>query len=217
MRSDRDIEEDVTRELGWAPDIDAKDVAVKVTDGLVTLTGFVRSYLERNTAEFAVKRVVGVAGIANDIEVRLAAHNAATDPEIAREALAAIKHALPLLCERIRVLVNQGRITLEGELEWHFQREAAERAICSLKGVVAVRNLICIKPCVGPAEIKHRIEDAFRRSAAVDADRITVDADGGEVVLRGRVRSWLERDEAQRTAWSAPGVYFVRNEITVGA
>jgi osmotically-inducible protein OsmY len=215
MRPDQDIQKDVINELQWAPDVNDKDIAVNVRDAVVTLTGFVRNYLERNTAEFAVKRVFGVRGIANDIEVRLPSHDAIPDPVIAREALAAIRQELPLLWEQLQVLVHQGHITLEGEVEWDFQRNAAERAVHGLKGVTAISNLIRIQPQVAPTDIKGQIEEAFRRHGAVDVNHISVDANGGEVVLRGRVDSLFEREEAQRTAWSAPGVARVRNEILI--
>ncbi len=217
MRSDTEIATNVASELRWAPDVDEKDIATKATDGVVTLTGFVRSYRDKYRAESAAKRVAGVKGIANDIEVRLAAIDARPDPEIAREAVAALQRELPAAADRIKVLVHQGRVTLEGELEWYYQRDAAESAVLPLRGVMAISNLIGIKPRVAAIEVKHRIEDAFRRSAAVDASHISVDALGGQITLRGKVRSWFEREEAQRTAWSAPGVTEVRNEILVGS
>jgi osmotically-inducible protein OsmY len=215
MRGDQDIQKDVVDELQWAPDVNDQDIAVKVTDGVVSLTGFVRNYLERNTAEFAAKRVLGVRAIANDIEVSLPSQDALPDPAIARDALAAIRRELPLFCEQLRVLVHQGHITLEGEVEWDFQRNAIERAVRGLKGVTAISNIIRIKPRIAPTDIKRRIEEAFHRSGAVDANHISVDANGGEVILRGKVRSWSEREEAQRMAWSAPGVAVVRNEILI--
>ena len=216
MRSDAEIATNVASELRWAPDVDEQDIAVKVTDGVVTLTGFAPSYREKYRAESAAKRVAGVRGLANDIEVRLVPADARTDPEIAREAVAALRRELPAASDHIKVLVHQGRVTLEGAMEWYFQRDAAESAVLPLRGVVAVSNLIGIKPRIAANEVKRRIEDAFRRSAAVDASHISVDAIGGLITLHGKVRSWLEREEAQRTAWSAPGVTAVRNEIAVG-
>jgi osmotically-inducible protein OsmY len=215
MKADGDIKRDVEAELHWSPDIDETDIAVKVNGGVVALTGFVRSYHEMYQAEAAVKRVAGVAGVANDIQVRLPSGNVMADPEIAREAVTAIKLELPFSHESIKVLVHDGQVTLEGILEWQYQKERAEIAVRRLKGIRGVTNLITIKPRVSTSDIKRKIEDAFRRSAEVDANHISIDARGSEVTLRGNVRSWAERDQAQRTAWSAPGVTQVKNDITV--
>jgi osmotically-inducible protein OsmY len=215
MRTDTDIKRNVEAELRWCPQIDETDIASKVGNGVVTLTGFVRNYYEKYQAENAVKRVAGVTGIANDIEVRLPASEALTDPEMAREAVSAIKIALPVVSENLKVLVHQGQVSLEGAVEWYYQKERAENALVSVRGIKSITNLITVKPRVAPTEIKHKIEEAFRRSAEVDAHRVSVEAHDSEVTLRGNVRSWAERDEAQYTAWSAPGVTRVKNEITV--
>lgn len=214
MRSDIEIKKDVEAELKWSPDVDETDIAVKVKTGEVTLSGYARNYFEKYQAETAVKRVKGVAAVANDIEVRSFAE-APTDPEIARAAVAALKFELPSIWENLQTVVQKGRITLEGTVEWHYQRERAESAVRRLEGVVSVFNSIRVEPKIAPQDIKHRIEDAFRRIAQVDAGRITVDAHGSDVTLRGEVRSWAERDQAQQTAWSAPGVAKVINELTV--
>jgi osmotically-inducible protein OsmY len=215
MKSDTEIKRDVEAELRWDPEIDETDIAVKANEAVVALTGFVHSYAQKYRAEATAKRVAGVAGVANDIAVRLSSGDALTDPEVARAAVAALQAALPLSWHEIKPLVHDGRVALEGEVEWHYQREKAERAVRELRGVVSVRNSIRIKPRIEASEIKHKIEDAFRRSAEVDAQHITVEAQGAEVTLRGEVRSWAERDQAQRTAWSAPGVMQVRNELQV--
>jgi osmotically-inducible protein OsmY len=217
MRSDADIKRDVEDELRWDPDIDSTDIGVAVKSGVVTLTGFVRSYAHKFAAERAAKRVAGVVGVANDLEVRLPAADERPDPEIAREAVANLKIWLPNSWENLKAIVKNGWVTLEGEVEWNYQREYAERAVRWIKGVKGVSNLVRLKPRdqPRPEEIKQKIEEAFRRSALVDANRVTVETHGGEVVLKGAVRSWAEREEAERAAWLAPGVTRVDNRIAV--
>lgn len=215
MRNDGDIKRDVEEELRFDPDIDATDIAVAVKSGVVTLTGFARSYSDKFEAERATKRVAGVMGLANDIEVRLPSSNRKPDPEIAREAVTALKSQLPVSSERIKVIAKDGWVTLEGEVEWNSQRDLAESSVRRVGGVKGIQNLIQLKPRVAPSEVKRKIEEAFRRSAEVDASRVTVEANGGEVILRGTVKSWAERVEAERSAWAASGVTKVDNRITV--
>jgi osmotically-inducible protein OsmY len=170
------------------PNIDPTDIAVAVKNGVVTLTGFVRSYGQKYEAEKAAKRVAGVVGLANDLEVRLPGVDERPDPDIARDAVAAIKSQLPA-SEQIKVTVNNGWVTLEGEVEWHYQQQSAEKSVRRLKGVKGVSNLIQLKPSVSPAEVKRKIEEAFRRSAEIDAHRVTVEASNGTITLKGAVRS----------------------------
>jgi osmotically-inducible protein OsmY len=217
MKSDADIKRDVEAELRWDPDIDATDVGVAVKDGVVTLTGFVRSYMQKWQAERDAKRVMGVSGVANDIEVRIPASSQRPDPDIARDAVAALKQDLPYSSEHMKVVVKDGWVTLEGTAEWNYQRTRAEDAVRRVRGIKGVSNLIVLKPSVAPSEIKSKIEEAFRRSAEVDASHISVEAHGGEVILRGTVRSWAERQEAEHAAWRAPGVTKVDNRITLSA
>jgi osmotically-inducible protein OsmY len=215
MKADHEIELIVMDELQWDPDLDATDIAVSVKNGVVTLAGFVKNYADKYEAESAAKRVAGVRGVANDIEVRMPNVDERPDPEIARDAVAAIKSQLPVSSENIKVIVKDGWVTLEGIVEWQFQRNTAETAVRRIKGIRGVSSLIQLKPRVQPSEIKRKIQDAFERSAEVDANHITVEANGGEVVLKGTVRSWVERQEAERAAWAAPGVTKVEDRIVV--
>ena len=216
MRSDIDIKRDVEAELRWDPDIALADIGVAVKEGVVTLAGFVRSYGQKWQAERDAKRVSGVHGLANDLEVRLPAIDERADPEIARDAVTAIKTQLPYWGEHVTVVVDHGWVTLEGEVEWNYQKERAEQATRRIKGVRGVSNVIHVQPRVQPSDVKRQIEEALKRSAELDANHIIVEANGSEVVLRGKVRSWAERQEAERAAWRAPGVTKVDNRITIG-
>ena len=215
MKTDNDLKRDVEQELAWDPGIDATDIAVNVKNGVVTLTGYTRSYIEKMQAERDAKRVSGVIAVANDIEVRLPAIDQRPDPEIARDAVATLKTDLPFSHQNIKATVNNGWITLDGEVEWNYQRERAESAVRRVKGVKGVTNRITLKPSVAASEIQRKIEEALRRSAEIDAHNITVEANGSQVTLRGTVRSWAERQEAERAAYAAPGVTRVENRITV--
>jgi osmotically-inducible protein OsmY len=215
MRTDEEIKRDVEDELRWDPDLDAEDIAVAAKDGVVTLTGFVHSYSDKLQAEEDAKRVSGVVAVANDIEVRLPSADVRTDPEIAREIVAELKMYLPFSYEQIKAIVKNGWVTLEGEAKWNYQRERAESAVRRVKGVVGVSNLIKLKPSVEASDLKSKIEAAFKRNAEIDAKRIQVRTTDGEVILEGTVRSWMERQEAERVAWSAPGVKRVEDRIVI--
>jgi osmotically-inducible protein OsmY len=213
--NDSELQQDVIRELQWEPSVDAAHVGVAVRDGIVTLTGYVSSYAEKYAAENAAKRLHGVRAVANELEVRLPGSRERTDVDIARDAVASLTRNVLVPHDRIKVTVSNGWVTLEGEVEWNFEKNAAENAVRYIPGVKGVSNLIKVKPRVEPEDLKKKIEEAFKRTAELDAKNIQVEVDGGKVILRGKVRSWAEREAAAREAWSGPGVWAVENLITV--
>ena len=213
--ADGTLQQDVLQELKWDPSIDATNIGVVVKDGVVTLTGYVNSFADKWAAEKAAKRVYGVQAVVSRIEVKLPGSSERTDEDIAHDAVAALRNNVSVPDDKIKVSVSDGWVTLEGEVDWQYQKSVAEDAVRYLRGVKGVVNLITVKPVASPTELKQRIEQAFKRSAEIDARRVSVDVDGGKVTLRGTVRSWAERDEAERQAWAAPGVWSVENEIRV--
>jgi len=214
-RLDSAVREDLVREFEWDPQITSTDIGVSVKDGVVTLSGFVPSYMEKDAAEGAAKRVRGVRGVANELQVKLSSIR--TDAEIARDVVQGLTNHIFLPADKIKVTVRNGWVTLEGTLDWQFQRNLAENSAKKLSGVIGLTNNIVLKPRVSTTDVKAKIEEALRRNAQIDAGHVTVEADGTTVRLSGTVRSWAEREEAEDAAWSAPGVTYVDNLIYIAS
>jgi len=215
MKNDSDLQRDVFDELRWEPAVHSTNIGVTVKDGVVTLAGVVDSYPEKWAAERAAKRVSGVKALAQELEVKLSGSVQQTDADIAEAAENAMKWDVLVPQDRIKVTVEKGFLTLEGQVDWQMERAAAERAVLNLAGVKGVDNEITVKPKVAPTDVKAKIEAALKRNAMLDAQQIQVEADGGKVTLRGSVSSWAERDEAESAAWAAPGVTEVKDLIAV--
>jgi osmotically-inducible protein OsmY len=215
--TDLEIKKAVESELNFEPSINAAEIGVAVKDGTVTLSGHTQSYWEKIASERAAERVNGVKAVVNEIEVRLPISSERTDEDIARAAVNALEWSVLVPGNRVKVKVSKGWVTLEGTVDWQFQRSAAEKAVRKLIGVQGVSNLITIKPQVSKTAVKAEIENALKRSAELDAEKIKVDTEGDKVILRGTVHSWYEREEAERAAWRAPGVRIVEDDIAVAA
>lgn len=213
--NDKLLRQDVLDELEYEPSIDAADIGVSVEDGIVTLSGHVKTYAEKATAEETVLRVKGVKGIAQKIEVRPAGAHKTADDEIAKRAANTLSWNSILPDNQIKVKVQNGWITLTGEVEWQYQKAAAENSVKGLNGVYGVHNDIKLKPHASVPDIKKRIEDALKRTAELEAKAIRVDVVGDNVMLEGKVNAWAERTAAERAAWSAPGVRSVQDRLVV--
>ena len=215
--SDLELKKAVESELTYEPSINAAEIGVAVKDGIVTLSGHVPSYWEKIAAERAAERVAGVKAVVNDLEVKLPSSSERTDEDIARAAVNALEWSVLVPPNRIKVKISKGWVTLEGNVDWQFQKSAAEKAVRKLIGVKGVSNLVTVKPRVSSIEVKSEIENALKRSAEVDAEQIRVEAEGDKVILKGTVHSWFEREEAEKAAWRAPGVREVEDDLVVAA
>ena len=215
-KSDTEIKNDVLSELKYEPSVKISDIGVLVKDGTVTLNGFATSYGEKYDAVKVTKRVAGVRAIADDIEVKFPESMKRNDGDIATAAANNIEWlSWTLPGKTVQVTVREGWITLEGQVEWWYQKDAAENTVRYLSGVKGVSNQITIKPKLSATKVEDAIEAAFKRSALVDAEKIEVETSGNKVTLTGKVRNYGERDEAERVAWAAPGVYSVDNKLKV--
>jgi osmotically-inducible protein OsmY len=203
-------------ELVWDPSVDAANIGVSVDSGIVALNGTVKSLSQKWASERIAQRVAGVKAVTDELVVKLPSDSERSDTDIARAAVNALDWSESVPRNRVTIVVEHGRITLQGEVHFQYQRIAAEHAVRRLVGVKGVSNLISVKPLnVSPVDVKNKIERALQRAAAVDAKKISVEAANGKVMLNGNVRSWAERDEAERAAWAAPGVFKVENYIQV--
>ncbi len=215
MKTDSQLQHDVMAELAWEPSVDHADIGVSVNDGVVTLSGYVKSFPEKMAAEKATRRVAGVRAIAEEIKVRLPADRKTADHEIAKRIIDMFAWNVAVPDEALTVKVERGWVTLTGTVDWRFQSDEARKMAGRVTGVLGVTNLIEVKKLPVPADIKDRITQAFKRQASLDANSVTVVAEGGTVRLGGKVRAWSERGVAERAAWAAPGVTRVEDNIVV--
>lgn len=217
MKTDLQIQRDVAEELRWDPSINEKEIAIAAKDGVVSLRGTVGSYSEKFAAELAAERVNGVRAVAEELKVQLPGQHVRDDTDIAHAAANALNWDVQVPNEAITATVERGWVTLRGDVDWQYQKEAAEAAVRHLIGVQGVSNFIRLMPVVSNFDVRTKIESALKRSAEVEADRITVETADGKITLKGNVRSWSERRDAERAAWQAPGVREVDDRLVVSA
>jgi len=217
MKTDTQLRNDIQAELTWAPEVKTSDVGVIVKDGVVTLTGHLASHAEKYAVERAVQRVHGVKALAVELTVKLPFDNQRTDADIAMAVECALDWNALVPDDKIQPLVENGWITLAGEVEWGYQRSAAESAVRDLMGVTGVSNLVKVKPKVSPADVEKKIHDALSRQADREARKLAITVNGSQVTLRGTVHSWTDRDAVQGAAWATPGVTVVGNDLLVDA
>jgi len=217
MKTDTQLRNDIQAELTWAPDVKSSDIGVIVKDGVVTLTGHLSSYAEKYAVERAAQRVYGVKALAIELTVKLPFDNQRTDADIALAAERALEWNVLVPDGKIHPMVEKGWLSLNGEVEWDYQRNAAEVAVRDLMGVTGVSNLVKVKPRVSPADVEKKIHEALSRQADREARKLSISVDGSHVTLRGTVHSWTERDAVQGAAWSTPGVTVVVNDLLVDA
>ena len=216
MKSDADLKKDVIAELAWDPAVESTAIGVAVKDGVVTLTGHLDTYAGKHAAERALRRVAGVQAIALEIDVKLAPGHQRNDTDIAASAAETLRWNTVVPIESVRLTVDHGWLTLQGDLEWDYQRRSVEKALRPLMGVVGISNEITVRAKVKADDLSHKIQEALTRQAKREGRHIRVDVDGTTVKLSGTVHSWQERDAAQGVAWSAPGVGLIVNELRVG-
>jgi osmotically-inducible protein OsmY len=215
MKTDMQIQKDVMEELRWEPLLDSTDIGVAVKNGIVTLSGLVKNYSSKLAAEKAARRVSGVKAVAEDIQVGISPEFKRTDAEIAESILNALKWHSAIQEEKVKIKVEEGHVKLEGDVEWDYQRTSARNAIENIPGIRSVLNLITVKPRLSVTDLEKKIQSAFQRSATIDADNIIIEVMGDSVTLRGKVRSMVEKEDAEAAVWNAPGVSHVDNKLEI--